>query len=538
VSPRRSGLRLDAYIRVSRVAGRSGESFISPAVQRERIEAAAVAGGHTIVEWHEDLDEPGSRYDRPGFQRALERVDARETDGIIVASLDRFARSVTDAALALRRLEDAGAALISVRDSLDTSMPIGRFARTMMLALGELELDRIRENWSVAQARAVARGVHIASRTPTGYSRGEDGRLVPDPIAAPVVRELFLRRAAGAGWRELSNFMDSQQVVGPYANASWTPSTLRAIVANRVYLGEARGGQNVNEHAHEPLVSRAEWEAAQGERTGRSARNGDGLLLAGLVRWASCRYVAKSDRMRDRDGSRLGLYRCRGRHPSGRCPAGATVLARIIDPWVEQRFLEALGPDGPLAHASQATHDTELAARRLDDAEAELVAYRDANLVSVIGQQSFQAGLETRARAVDAARAELAVEQRRSELATMLPSTPGSLVEAWANLSLDERRTILRAAIDAVIVRPARGAGRQVPIDERALILWRGQAPTDLPRRGRRGPLAAFPWPSEHPDDVGVPGREDAEPRSLDRRNSRRRKGAHARPPAGGVSPR
>ncbi len=34
-------MRLDGYIRVSRVAGRSGESFISPKVQRDKIEALA-----------------------------------------------------------------------------------------------------------------------------------------------------------------------------------------------------------------------------------------------------------------------------------------------------------------------------------------------------------------------------------------------------------------------------------------------------------------------------------------------------------------
>jgi hypothetical protein len=36
-------LELDAYIRVSKVAGRTGDSFISPGVQRERIESWAQA---------------------------------------------------------------------------------------------------------------------------------------------------------------------------------------------------------------------------------------------------------------------------------------------------------------------------------------------------------------------------------------------------------------------------------------------------------------------------------------------------------------
>src|SRR6478609_7647989 len=133
-------MRFIGYVRVSRVAGREGDSFISPTVQREKIEQYLASQNHTLVDWFEDLDQPGSKYERPAFQRALEAVEAGEADGIAVAAIDRFARSVADAAIALRRLEDAGGALVSVKDSLDTTSSVGKFARTMMLALAELEL--------------------------------------------------------------------------------------------------------------------------------------------------------------------------------------------------------------------------------------------------------------------------------------------------------------------------------------------------------------------------------------------------------------
>jgi DNA invertase Pin-like site-specific DNA recombinase len=122
-------MRLDGYIRVSRIAGRSGDSFISPKVQRERIEGIAAAGGHTIVEWHEELDKTAkTKAHRPLFEKALSRIEDGESDGLVVAKLDRFSRSVSDAAVALQRIEDAGGAFISAEDSLDTSTPMGRFA--------------------------------------------------------------------------------------------------------------------------------------------------------------------------------------------------------------------------------------------------------------------------------------------------------------------------------------------------------------------------------------------------------------------------
>jgi DNA invertase Pin-like site-specific DNA recombinase len=526
-------VRLVGYLRVSRVAGREGESFISPDVQREAIAAYAKTHRHEIVAWREDLDRSGSRLDRPGLQEALDLCRTGEAAGIIAAKLDRLTRSI----VALGRLIDQAKAdgwnLIAVDLGLDLFTPNGKLVAHVLGAVAEWELDRRREGWDEAQERAVARGVHVASRTPTGYRRRGDGRLEPDPFSAPTVRELFRRRAAGAGWQELCAFMDAQGVSGPYGNTSWTPGVVRTIIGNRVYLGQARSGRHVNERAHEPIVSRAEWEAAQGVRAGVTPRKGDGLLLAGLVRCAGCRYILKADHMRDRDGTRLGLYRCRGRHSAGRCPSRANVLARVLDPWIEERFLEALGPGGPLAHATAATRDVETAAGRLEEAEAELSAYRDAELVSVIGRDSYRAGLEKRAAAVDRARAGLAEARRRSQLAGALPDTPGGLVQAWPGLSVAERRRILRAAIDTVVVRSVRGAGRQVPIGERVLILWRDQAPPDLPRRGRRGPLAPFPWPGERPHDAGVPVREDGQPLALDGGERRGGKTAHGtRPPS------
>jgi hypothetical protein len=58
----------DGYIRVSRVGGRSGESFISPAEQRSAIEDWARRTRTEIVDWHEDLDYSGGRSTAPAFR--------------------------------------------------------------------------------------------------------------------------------------------------------------------------------------------------------------------------------------------------------------------------------------------------------------------------------------------------------------------------------------------------------------------------------------------------------------------------------------
>src|SRR5918996_3327690 len=187
----------DGYIRVSRRGGREGESFISPDVQRERIDKWATAHDVEIVQWWEEIDQSGAKLERPMFQEALARCERGETGGIVVAKLDRFARSAADALDSIRRLNGAGGRLVSVEDNFDGSTPMGRFAIGILTMIAELELERIKENWDTAVREAIGRGVYISARPPTGYARDEHKRLVAVEPAASAVREVFFRRAVG-----------------------------------------------------------------------------------------------------------------------------------------------------------------------------------------------------------------------------------------------------------------------------------------------------------------------------------------------------
>src|SRR4051812_32988475 len=137
---------VDAYIRVSQVAGRSGERFISPVVQRERILGWAQARGARIGEVFEELDESGARADRPLLQEALRRVEAGQSDGIVVSKLDRFGRSFVDSLAAIERIRAAGGVFASVEDGFDLSTDTGRLVMRIMFSMAEWELDRVRRN--------------------------------------------------------------------------------------------------------------------------------------------------------------------------------------------------------------------------------------------------------------------------------------------------------------------------------------------------------------------------------------------------------
>src|SRR3954468_16271885 len=115
--------RVDGYVRVSRIGGRAGDGYISPEVQREQISAFASLMGVEIDAWHDDQDYSGGNVERPGFLEAIRRVESGETGGVIVARIDRFARSAPDGGAMVRRIIDAGGISSPRRKSASTRRP-------------------------------------------------------------------------------------------------------------------------------------------------------------------------------------------------------------------------------------------------------------------------------------------------------------------------------------------------------------------------------------------------------------------------------
>lgn len=470
----------DGYVRVSRRAGREGDSFISPEVQRKKIADWAALHEVEVLAWHEEIDQSGAKLERPLFQEALARCERGETGGIIVARLDRFARSAVDALESIKRLNEAGARLVSVEDNFDGSTPMGRFAIGILTLIAELELERIKENWDSAIRSAVGRGVHISARVPTGYQRDDKGRLHPEEPAASAIRGVFRRRALGSSWAELADYLDEQGVHPSTGSEQWSKAGVAGLVKNPVYLGQARSGKVVNQHAHQPLVTRAEWDAAQSTQKSlfkqRDGSVASKAMLGGIVRCAGCGHTLKITGNTDKKtGERYPIYYCVGRYATGPCPARANARASVLDTYVEHEVLQALQhEDGLLAQAATASKAIEAAARAVDEAEHELDLYiNNPKLLSLLGETKFLEGAETRQTALDQTRQELTQLRQQSSLAAELAD--GDLLAAWPDLTVQQKRRLMHGLLDEVVLTRAHGRGRHAnPISERTTILLRG----------------------------------------------------------------
>jgi site-specific DNA recombinase len=449
-------MKLLGYVRVSRVMGREGDSFISPAVQRERIEAWCTMHGHELLAVHTDLDESGGKTDRPEFQAAIASIERGEAAGLVVAKLDRFARSIAGAAETIRRLDAAGATLVSVAENIDSASSGGRLMRTILFAFAEFERERHIEGWNATRAHVVERGKHSGAVVPRGYVKGDDGRLTVDPVTAPSVVAAFEAVAAGEPRSRVARRIGT------------SAGTLHYMLNNRAYLGELRDGPYVNAKAHPPLVSRALFEAAGAARGNSTPRSGEGHLLAGLIRCAGCRHSMGGGYTRHGRDKRVGRYACNRYHSSGHCPSGASATGPLVEQLVVDAFLARHTELRAVPLAADLS-DLEAA---VNGAEAELSAY-----VSVMRatDPGYRDGYDARVAEMDTARRALA--DAASTGALSLP--PVALLDHWRGATITERRELLAADITAVFVK----AGR-APIDERVRIVWRGEQ-VELPKRGR-----------------------------------------------------
>ena len=102
----------------------------------------------------------GTTRARPGLDQALAAV--RDGDTLVVAKLDRLARSVPDARAIADRLQKSGVKLALGRALYDPGDPMGKMFFNILATFAEFESDlirmRTREGMAIARARGKLRG--------------------------------------------------------------------------------------------------------------------------------------------------------------------------------------------------------------------------------------------------------------------------------------------------------------------------------------------------------------------------------------------
>lgn len=434
-----------------------------------------------------------------GLGLAIARVAAGEADGIIVEEQSRLSREdQLKTAEVWDALQRAGARLVCIADGLDTATGDQELNFAIRAALSREQWKQYARRMDHSKRDAVLeRGVHISGRVPFGYLRPARGqRLVPDPAVAPVITAAFELRASGASISAVRELLEREVPAGPSGQGGWIKLTVKRLLVNPVYRGEARQGDYVNPRGHDPLVDEATFAAcvALDERreTARVDNRSVKALLAGIVRCRGCGYsmVRSSSK---RNGVVRWNYVCRGRSAKGKCPAPTAAPMELVDELVVAAVLEALEREGELERQEVGPNVNAIHVR-LAAARAKREPFEDPDYVALLG-------LEAAGRAL--AKVDLEISAVEAELAAAIPNGGGvergawrtrALTE-WGSLEVDERREIIADMLVAVHVSKA---PRGTALVERLHPTWRGGlVPISPPNRGGR--------PSRGPEvDTGV----------------------------------
>lgn len=140
----------------------------------------------------------GSTRDRPGLDAALEYLRADDT--LLVASMDRLARSLVDLHTLVDELSTKGITVTFLQEGQSYSAnpsPTGKLLLGMLGAVAEFERSIIRERQAEGIARAKARGIY-KGRKPVPDEKIEQARqLISQGVPkARVARNLGISRSS------------------------------------------------------------------------------------------------------------------------------------------------------------------------------------------------------------------------------------------------------------------------------------------------------------------------------------------------------
>lgn len=489
-----NAFRVAGYIRVSQVGGREGESFHSPDVQREKIEAWATYRGARVTRWYIDLDVSGNgKVRRPEFEQLLADARAGHFDAVAVYRLTRFARSTRAAAIALDELEQHNVGLVSVTEDIDTTTAGGKLMRNVLFSIAEFESERTGEEWRAIHARRRQRGLPNVTREITGYRQAVDETTGKkrasldeiEPTEAAAVLAMYEMRAAGRTYGEIREALHAAGHRTRRGGSYFGQAVIGQILRNPLFAGlVALPDGTLIQGQHEAIVPRDLWERVQQAHSGAVRTNRfHGALLSGLLVCSSCGYRMQFNRggkPRSNGMVRADHYRCASRQRNERCPKQLTVDADLADRYIEYLFLSRFDPKRmPNGGRVKMSRQQDAWKRQLAGLRAKLNEL-DASL-DKLADDRFRGGtLAAREYERQAARfleEREEIERQAGDLeATLATVTPldRNLLDAWDDAPVLVKRRGLRIAIAEIRVLPSprRGKGQEALLPKRLDVVW------------------------------------------------------------------
>lgn len=400
------------YLRKSRTdeqAEARGEGDVL-ARHRKTLNELAAYNGHTIVAEYAEVASGDSLSARPQAQRLLLDVMAGKYTGVYCMALDRLSRGAAeDQAAVIRAFQASGTLLVTPEKVYDFNRAADEDFGELKLMFSRIEHKAIKRRMYAGRERSAKDGWYIGARIPFGYAKvpaqGKNGpTLAVVPEQAEAVCEMFQAYADGKSSYYIADDLNARGIKPNYSD-HWSPSSIRNILRNPLYIGKILWGKKVSRPApegsvkrvintkpiyvdgrHPAIVPQPLWDAVQARLAGNAAppvKNGKALQnpLHGLV------YCARCGRAMQRHNGKTpaqkyyqpDVLRCHNRQ-CGQMRADLDVVEAMILRHLEAYYTDA---DAPSPLQIQQKKDRQKAAKLIQDQikQAEAQQSRQADLL-------------------------------------------------------------------------------------------------------------------------------------------------------------
>lgn len=177
---------------------------------------------------------------REGFQTMIADALDGKINLIITKSVSRFARNTVDSLSTIRLLKEHDVEVYFQKENIFTFDSKGELMISILSSLAQEESRSISENVTWGQRKRFADGkVSLPYSSFLGYRKGTDGLPEIVPEEAEIVRYIYRRFIAGLTPYKIAAELTSQGVPTPAGKEKWASRTIKSILTNEKYKGDA-----------------------------------------------------------------------------------------------------------------------------------------------------------------------------------------------------------------------------------------------------------------------------------------------------------
>lgn len=447
------------------------EESISLELQETACRTYATQQGYEVVATESDPGISGRTWNRPGVQRVMELVEAKNADVVLLWKWSRLSRSRLDWAVAADRVETMGGRIESATEQIDVSTSTGRLARGMLTEFAAFESERIGDSWRETHARRIRNGLPHHGLPRFGYNYDKATGYTVDPASGPVLAQMYRRYIAGESLYDLGRYAASE---GFEPENGWSVSTMRRMLDRGFGAGCVWTKGKLIQGAHEAVITPEEFTAYQSRRESRAGAprsEASEYPYTGLVKCPHCGGRMSGSVIVKPNGKRYERYMCitaigKGTHPT------TTVSARYVDKAVRE-WLAGVAADinkqAPL-HAPRRNDGMERKATQIEADLKRNAARTDALLVKYL-DGDVAADVYTRMNTKLAEEKDaLLARQRLVQMNTQARPTDlvPNLLENWDRMPGRVKREVLNRLLDRIQLHPWEDGGgkRKITVHE------------------------------------------------------------------------